>query len=261
MNLIDKRVKHIKFGEGIITNKRDDIIEINFSGNNKKFHFPDAFSHFITFTDAKIQTGIQQMLNNILQKEKQEQKQEEIEQKRMQRIQNLKVSPNSQAAFAFIENSESEVLKTWSISTGKYISGNSKGQPRMPNRLKLNSACLLTELPEGMEEKERRIIGVFMVKDDFEGKKCEDGIIHSHEKYRIMLDKTKEELLFWNYFSSSAQKPKWGNTEMKYFATTCMQEILNDMKNVIKDEERCEILDDFYEYFCVVNKLELVENE
>ena len=43
MNLIAKKVRHIKFGEGIVTDKRGDIIEIDFSGSNKKFHFPDAF--------------------------------------------------------------------------------------------------------------------------------------------------------------------------------------------------------------------------
>ena len=256
MNLIAKKVRHIKFGEGIVTDKRGDIIEIAFSGSNKKFHFPDAFYKFITCMDSEIQTGIETILNDTLEIERQKEERERMEQERIQRIQQLKVSANSQAAFGLIENSESEVLKTWSICTGKYISGNSKGKPRVPNRLRLNSACLLTELPDGMKEKERRIIGAFMVQDDFEGKKCEDGIINSHDVYRIFLNKTKEELLFWDYFESNTKNLKWGNTEMKYFSNACMQKVLDDMKKVVRDEERYKILEYFYEYFCKVNKLD-----
>ena len=95
-----------------------------------------------------------------------------------------------------------------------------------------------------------------MVQDDFEGKKCEGGIINSHDVYRIFLNKTKEELLFWDYFESNTKNLKWGNTEMKYVSNACMQKVLDDMKKVVRDEERYKILEYFYEYFCKVNKLD-----
>ena len=104
MNLIAKKVRHIKFGEGIVTDKRGDIIEIDFSGSNKKFHFPDAFYKFITCMDSEIQTGIETILNDTLEIERQKEERERMEQERIQRIQQLKVSANSQAAFGLIEN-------------------------------------------------------------------------------------------------------------------------------------------------------------
>ena len=43
---------------------------------------------------------------------------------------------------------------------------------------------------------------------------------------------------------------------MKYFSNACMQKVLDDMKKVVRDEERYKILEYFYEYFCKVNKLD-----
>ncbi|MFR7894444.1 MAG: hypothetical protein ACLU38_10630, partial [Dysosmobacter sp.] len=49
-----------------------------------------------------------------------------------------------------------------------------KGEPRIPEHLQPNSMCLLTERPKGCSEAERRIVGAFMVEDDFIGTCCTD---------------------------------------------------------------------------------------
>lgn len=255
MNLVGKKVKHVKFGEGIITNKREGIVEIDFLGNNKKFHFPDAFVKFITCMDNKIQSEIDKILEGTIQKEKEKEELIKCEQERQERFRNLKVSSNSQVVFGLIENNKDKVIETWTINSGKYMSGNSKGKPRVPSRIKLNSACLITELQDNRPEEERCIIGAFMVSDDFDGKSCIDGIIRSHDRYRILLDENEEKMLFWNYFLDNGKPSKWGSVEMKYFENICMKKILEDMKEAIKDEKKKESVEEFYKYFCKVNKL------
>ena len=98
-----------------------------------------------------------------------------------------------------------------------------------------------------------------MVPEDFEGNTCKDGMIGSHEVYRILLNRPHEKMMFWDYFSSTSQSPKWGNTEMKYFSNTLMKQILKDMKKIAKNQERKEFLQQFYQYFCEVNRLDLSE--
>lgn len=257
MELVGKAIKHVTFGRGVITNRTDNILTVDFAGNHKKFLFPDAFSRFISITDEEGQAYVGKILDDISKIKNAEQ----LEQERLQRMLFLKVAPESQAAFGFMENSRNTVLKSWSVFAGNYLSGYSKGTPKVPTRLKLNSACLLTECPTGCLEEERRIIGAFMVKDDFEGKYCEDGIIPSHETYRILLNDKDGELLFWDYFSSTTRSPRWGRMEMKYFSNLQMKCILNDMQKIITDPLQRETASNFYRYFCKVNRLSTTEEE
>ena len=255
MKLVGKAIKHVTFGRGVIINKTDNILTVDFEGNHKKFLFPDAFLHFISIADEEGQAYIGKILDDISKIKNAEQ----LEQERLQRILVLKVIPESQAAFGFMENSRHTVLKSWSVFAGNYLSGHSKGTPRIPTRLKLNSACLLTECPAGCHEEKRRIIGAFMVRDDFEGKYCKDGIIPSHETYRILLNDEDGELLFWDYFPSTTYSPRWGKMEMKYFSNYQMKHILNDMQKAITDPLQRETASKFYRYFCEVNRLNTSE--
>uniref|UniRef100_UPI000AFBAFAE hypothetical protein n=1 Tax=Clostridium sp. NkU-1 TaxID=1095009 RepID=UPI000AFBAFAE len=93
-----------------------------------------------------------------------------------------------------------------------------------------------------------------MLQDNFESSACKDGMIQSHEKYRIQLN-DKETLFYWDYFSDGAEITKWGNVELKYFSNTIMQKILYDMKSGLVDEERRNEAEEFYQYFCLVNRL------
>ncbi len=257
MELVGKTIKHVTFGKGVIASKNDNILTVDFSGKHKKFLFPDAFSRFISISDEEGQAYIGKILDDIYKRKNAEL----LEQERLQRIRFLKITPNSQAAFGLIENNRNNILNSWSIFTGNYLSGYSKGTPRVPTRLRLNSACLLTECPDGSPEEERRIIGAFMVADEFEGKYCKDGVIQSHDTHRLLLDETDGELLYWNYFSSATKSKRWGKMEMKYFSTSEMERILDDMQKVVTDPLRQKTATDLYQYFCEVNRLNLVEEE
>lgn len=256
MQLEGMAVSHRKFGEGTVKELKEKYITILFPQGEKKFLYPNSFVKFLTLKDKNMQKEMDKMLEHITQEEESRRADEISEQERLEEIHSLKVRPDSQAAFGFVENDRQSVFSSWSVYAGSYQSGSSKGKPKLPVRLKLNSACLLTECPKGTAEKRRRIIGAFMLKDNFESSACRDGMIRSHEKYRIRLE-DKETLYYWDYFSEDSEISKWGNVELKYFSNITMQQILNDMKNIISDKEHRQEAEEFYQYFCFINKLTL----
>lgn len=255
MNLVGEYVNHDKFGKGVVKLIEDDKIEVEFNFGIKKFLYPEVFKKFMRIEDKTYKDYVDEILYEIDKENIIKLQEEEKEMKRLERVRTLKVSNNSQAVFGFMDNKVEEVLNTWSVFTGTYISGVSKGEPRIPQRLNVNSACLLTMKPEGASEDERRIIGAFMVPDNFKADQCKDGIINAHEDYRIMLDTEKEKLLFWDYCALKPKSMSWGKCELKYFSNTEMQNILSEMMKIIKDEDKCKKVQEFYEYFCSVNKI------
>lgn len=260
MQLIGEVVFHKKFGEGEILDKLDRIIIIHFPAGKKKFYFPDAFEKHLVLKSEKKQRQVDKLVVDLVSEREACENARMEEQRRQARIKDLKVTPNSQAAFGFVNNSKEEVFTSWELTTGTYLSGSLKGTPRIPKKMQLNSACLLTECPRELTEKERKIIGIFMVKDDFEGKLCKDGIIHSHEKYRIKLEES-EELFFWDYFSLDDKNSKWRNVEIRYFSNSTMLKILRDLQEKITVPERRKLINEFYQYYLRVNKLEQEETE
>lgn len=165
--LLGQPVKHISFGKGIITDVTSKIVTIQFSQGKKKFLYPQAFSNFLTLRDTEKQNAINAKYNKMLQDKEKLQKKKSEEQERLHQLRTMKINPNSQSVFNIASNEAQSIIERGTISTGCYLSGYSKGEPRIPNRMKPNSVCLLTGLPESNQEKDRRILGVFMVKEDF----------------------------------------------------------------------------------------------
>lgn len=213
----------------------------------------------MTFQDKKSQEYMNGLIDVIDNKNRMDLKMKEKESVRMERIRTLKINENSQAVFGFIDNEPDRVFSTWSVSTGRYLSGGSKGHPRIPQRLNINSACLLTMKPDGVAEEDRVILGAFMVPDDFVGSYCCSGIVPAHDKYRIRLNTEKEQLLFWDYIPTKDKKERWGNTEMKYLSNITMQNILIDMTRRILDTDRQQEAIAFYQYYCDINQLNYEE--
>lgn len=260
MQIIGEIVFHKKFGEGEILDKLDRIMIIHFPAGKKKFYFPDAFEKHLVLKNKRKQRQVDELVGDLISERKACENAKIEEQKRQERIKSLKVMPDSQAAFGFVKNSKEEVFTSWKLTTGTYLSGNLKGTPRIPRQMQLNSACLLTECPGDLTEKERKIIGIFMVRDDFEGNLCRDGIIHSHERYRIKLEES-EKLFFWDYFSLDVKNSKWGNVEIRYFSNKTMLKILRDLQKKITVPERKKLINEFCHYYLRVNKLEQKERE
>lgn len=257
MNLKGEEVTHVRFGAGVVADLQENIITVIFAKQGEKqFLFPAAFSSFLTFQNPEVQQYAEDLLNGINREKELHRQAEQKEHARMKALRRLKVSPNSQAMFGFVENKKNDVFASWTVSAGHYAGGCSKGEPRIPVRLKPNSACLLTECPAGAQEADRRILGLFMVREDFDGALCADGIIPGHSRYRLEL-KDSETLPYWRYFEyAGSQPPKWGKTEMKYCSNRIVQQILQDVCGMVRDPGQAGTAAEFYRYFCAVNHLE-----
>lgn len=254
MQLIGQAIRHKVYGKGIVTSCDKNIITVCFSAGNKRFIYPDAFTKHLTLKNKAIQGKIQALLDVMEAQRTAERRAAQEAQERQYFLQNLTISRNSQAAFHLTEEQAGTVFTHWTVSTGNYLSGYSKGEPRVPDRVKPNSLCLLTHRAAGGPEGGRRIIGAFMAAEDLLGNYCLNGIIPAHPTYRIAL-KPEAQPLFWTYFSESPAKQRWGRAVMKYFANETAGNILFDLWSAAKQSEEREALGELYRYFCRLNRL------
>lgn len=252
--LLGQPVSHISFGKGIITAVSDQIVTISFAQGEKKFLYPQAFTSFLTLKDPQKQREVNAGYNRALQAEEAKKKQEWEKQERRRQMLTMKIAPNSQAAFQICAKDAESIIQGGTVPTGCYLSGYSKGAPRIPNRLKPNSACLLTALPEGGGERDRQVLGAFMVNEDFWGEHCRDGMVKGHERYRLCLPAGKT-LPYWNYFDHGAVLPRWGNVAFRYFSNSVMQKMLFDMAGLFSGTGQEPAAREFYRYFCEINRL------
>lgn len=65
MNLIGIKVKHATFGTGVITEKTDSYITVEFAAKTTKFVYPDAFEKFIKAEAADVQQTIIDSINAV----------------------------------------------------------------------------------------------------------------------------------------------------------------------------------------------------
>ncbi len=266
MNMLNKQVIHKNYGKGKVVEHNDDYIEINFVTGNKKFIYPDAFGKFLTLTDKttadsvdKIKQKKESDLKAIeveLQKERDTQQQAII---RAHFIKNLKIHPSAQVAFQCEPEEQKSVFDDWRVSASTSQESADSIKHKLPPRMLANSACLITANDSAKSEKERYIVGAFLVTDDFDAKQNEDGNIYAHPQYRIQLSpQESKNMLFWNYYSNGKfpSTITWGKAKYRYFDNIVMAQILRDIVLLKKKPQEQQEAQNFYEYFCMVNKLE-----
>ncbi len=269
MNLINKKVTHKRFGMGSIVKHNDSSIEIHFASENKKFVFPDVFGKHLKLHDKSDAN----LLEKIIQKKEMERKEEEWkkeEEKRLQQknqelrleheklMKNHKLHPESQMVFWCDTEEQNSSFSEWKVFSGAIKSGNNKGKPNKPIRLHQNSAVLLTAIDSSMPEKDRRILGVYMVNEDFIGKLCEDGYIPAHSKFRLQLtEQESDQMLFWEYYVNGKfpHKMTWNTGKYRYFDNSWMAQILLDIVSLKSDPKERELAQQFFEHFCKMNQI------
>lgn len=252
--LIGEAVTHISFGKGIITQAFGNIVTVTFPEGEKRFLYPDAFLNFLTLRDSDKQKEITSKHRIRLQAERAVRDRKFEEQSKRHMLRNMDIAENSQAAFNIAPSEAERIICDASVSTGVYLSGYSRGKPRVPSRLKPNSACLLTGLTDGKKESDRLIFGAFMVNDDFWGERCKDGVINGCDRYKLFLAPEKR-LSYWDYIEHGENIPRWGNVAFKYFSNIAMRQILYDMAAIFSGTEQEENAYEFCRYYCDINRL------
>lgn len=269
MNLINKKVTHERFGTGSIVKQNDSIIEIHFASEIKKFIFPDVFGKHLKLHDKSDANS----LGEIIQKKETEREKEEWKKEEEKKIQldnqelrleheklmkNHKLHSESQMVFWCDTEEQNSSFSEWKVFSGEVKSGNNKGKPNKPIRLHQNSAVLLTAIDSTMPEKDRRILGVYMVNEDFIGKLCEDGYIPAHSEYKIQLtEQESDQMLFWKYYVNPKfpQKVTWNSGKYRYFENLWMAQILQDIVSLKSDPKERELAQQFFEHFCKMNQI------
>lgn len=71
MDLINKKVRHITFGEGVIKESKDKYVVVEFEEKTAEFVYPDAFEKFLKFFDVLLQNEVEEYIEEI-NKEKEE---------------------------------------------------------------------------------------------------------------------------------------------------------------------------------------------
>lgn len=268
MDLVNKKVMHGTFGKGNVIKHDDSYIKINFKSGDKRFSFPGVFKDYITFIDERANS----LVNKKIEIEEERQKREQLireEERALEREQRLiaiqqksrrgrKVHPKIQSVFWCEPEEEEEIFTEWKVFTGKIKSGKNKGEPRRLARMTQNSACLITTRQDDMKEKDRRILGLFMANETFDGRSCEDGYITAHSKHRIKLsEEESEKILFWNYYADneSSSRTVWKSGRQRYFDNIWMAQILRDIVDLRDKPEEKKAVQDFLEYFCKINTI------
>ncbi|HHY09835.1 MAG TPA: malate synthase [Firmicutes bacterium] len=270
MNLLNEAVKHESFGEGNVVEYTDSYIKVRFPLGEKKFVFPDAFGIHLTLLDEKIASRVEAIKQKVeekrAKKEKKRQKERALEYERQQRMlererlmRSHRLSPASQAVFWVDEEEEERIFTEWQVFTSVRKSGKHKGKPNRLVRLHPNSACLITAREPDVPEEERRILGVFMVRENFLGKLSEDGFIPAHSRFRLRLSpEESKKMLFWKYYKNKRYPTNmtWNSGRHRYFDNVWMAQILRDILELKKGSAEEEMLEDFIEHFHHLNQLE-----
>lgn len=272
MNLVNKVVTHESFGKGNVIKCSDSYIKIHFQTGDKRFVFPDAFKKYLTLMDQKAANSVKVKIQKK-EKERQEKalklKEEKALQakrqsllKRRESIKQLKAHPRLQSAFRCKDEEVEELFTEWHVFTGVIKSGQKKGQPRKLARINYNSGCLLTVRDNDELEEDRRILGIFMVDENFDGGLCNDGYIPAHPEYRIQLSEDEsKKMLFWNYYINKRYPNKmvWNSGRQRYFDNIWMGQILRDIVSIKKNPQEQEYAQRFFKYFCQINGIEKKE--
>ncbi|SOB99115.1 hypothetical protein SAMN05880501_102152 [Ureibacillus xyleni] len=269
MNLINKKVTHKHFGLGCIVKHNDSSIEINFASENKKFVFPDVFEKHLKLHDQNVAASLDMIIQKKeierMEDERKKEEEKEIHRKNQELrleheklMKSHKLHPESQMVFWCDNEEQYSSLSDWRVFSGEIKSGPNKGKPNKPIRLYRNSAVLLTSVDSSLPEKDRHILGVYMVDENFIGKLCEDGYIPAHSKYKLELtEQESNQMLFWKYYSNekSPEKITWKSGKYRYFDNLWMAQILLDIVSLKNDTEEQELAQQFFNYYCKMNNI------
>lgn len=253
MDIKGYTVRHRVFGKGKITDLTPKVVSVCFGDTEKRFVYPDAFADFLTLGDRKAEDYVKKQIaeTEAAKQAKKRELQDEIE--RIHKLLNFKLSSDSHAVFDIPATAVEETLGSYTVSTGTNTTGYKKGLPKSASKMAPNSVCILTTRPAGQPEQERRIIGLFMVKEDFFGQEHTDGIIEGHAEYRLSIPKQKRPL-FWEQ-TKSGKKPCWGNTAFKYCSVETADRILLKLTETFKNTLNRDRIEALCTYFRAMNRL------
>lgn len=157
---------------------------------------------------------------------------------------------------------ESQMLRNWTAFAGFSWTKGNEPKPMTLKKVQVNSLSILTTREPYTDEKDRFVFGVFLVDEAYEGDNREAGYVTTTSKYKLNL--TMEEakkVLFWNYYhnENAPEKVAWGQGLHRYITDIQAASILWDIVNLKKGTTEESLAQEFLEYFCAINNVDVSE--
>lgn len=131
---------------------------------------------------------------------------------------------------------ESIALSNWIAHAGTNLRGENEGKARrLPNAQRGSLAVLTTRYP-GDNEKDRIIVGVFIIDAAFEGDDSEEGTVSARSKYKIEIRKSETKALrFWNYYKNEGtpESIRWGTGLYRFLKD---EDALRLLEDIVKEK-------------------------
>ncbi|HHU83594.1 MAG TPA: hypothetical protein GXZ23_00270 [Clostridiales bacterium] len=163
---------------------------------------------------------------------------------------------------------ESQMLKWWVAGAGWKKANYGQPKPKRIMKAKVDKLAILTTiLPSASEknilEKDRIIFGVFLVDKVDQGDGIsKEGYVTTSSKYKLSLTRDEaKKVLFWNYYynKNSPEKIGWVTGLFRYITDIQAASILKDIVTVKKGKQDEELAQEFLEYFCEINQIDISE--
>ncbi|MBD7914790.1 hypothetical protein H9660_06490 [Clostridium sp. Sa3CUN1] len=265
MNLINIKVDHKVFGEGVIIENENSYVTVKFKNDEKKFMYPSSFDGYLTVQSIKADESIKEEIRAIKKLEKDEKlRLAEVERKiKVEKLNNskkakAKVYPRANIAFkcTFSDEGYSNEKELTSIVQ----TFNRNGESMKLNKVKNNSLCIVTTREPNTVERERYIFGVFLVDESYNRDNKDEGYVTTNSKYSIKLSlEESHKMLFWNYHTN-ANKPElalWSSGLHRYFEDEQAIQILQDIVALKKGTDEEELSKEFLLHFAKINNINI----
>ena len=153
---------------------------------------------------------------------------------------------------------ESYTFLKWIAHAGTTLNGIGAGKPRkLPNAQHGSLAILTTRYPNS-EEKDRVIVGVFIIDSTFKGNDVEPGTVSATSDYKIEIRPDEvQKLKYWNYNRNEGNpsSKKWGTGLYRFVKDEDAIRLLEDIVNIKKDKNDYRLAVSILEHFKELHEL------
>lgn len=146
---------------------------------------------------------------------------------------------------------ESSLLTEWR-AYAEYDNGSWRARPI--RRAEIGDLCILTAVRPNMKEKDRKIFGVFLIDEVYEGDNENCGYVQAHSKYRVELNIAEtNKYEFWDYYKNEnkSKETRWGQGVFRYLTDEMGAQILKSLVEIKKGTKDGELVKEMFKEYCL----------
>lgn len=147
---------------------------------------------------------------------------------------------------------ESRLLIDWT-AYAEYDNKNGSWRARAIRQAEIGDLCLLTAIRPNMKEKDRKIFGVFLIGDVYEGDDENCGYVEADSKYRVELNIAEtNNYEFWDYYKNTnrPKETRWGQGAFRYITNEEGAQILKKLVEIKRGTKEIELVEEMLIKYC-----------